>query len=66
MVYRGFGVGLFSVRPAAGNIESVCEVFYKLRYMGKLVLQPDLQQVVNPGGSRRRSFAAGVRMSIQL
>ena len=66
LVYHGFGVGLSSVRPAVGNIESVCELFYKHPFMGKFVLQPDLQQVVNPGGSGRRSFAAGVRMSIQL
>ena len=66
IVYRGFGVGLFSVRPAVGNIETVCEVFYKLRFMGKFVLQPDRQQVANPGGSGRRSLAAGVRLSIQL
>ena len=66
LVYRGFGVGLSSVRPAAGNIESVCEVFYKHRFMGKIILQPDLQRVVNAGGSGRRAFAVGVRVSIQL
>jgi porin len=66
LVYRGFGVGLSSVRPAAGNIESVYEVFYKHRFTEKIVLQPDLQRVVNPGGTGRRTFVAGVRVSVQL
>jgi porin len=66
VVYRGFGAGLTSVRPVAGNIETVYEIFYKHHVGGNILLQPDVQCVWNPGGSGRRSLVAGVRVLVRL
>jgi len=46
--------------------ETIVEVFYEAFLTPWLMLQPDLQFVLNPGGDGRDAFVAGFRFSIDL
>lgn len=66
------GVGVFHVRFSdEANLEkgteTVIEAFYHAQLFGFLFLKPDLQYVINPGGSSNPdALAVGVRFGIRL
>jgi porin len=49
---------------AAGQAETVFELFYRAELPRGLTLQPDLQWVTNPGGDGRNAFVAGLRLEV--
>ncbi len=65
----GFGQGFFSDRAAdfTEDYESVCEVYYRAYLRPWLVLTPDVQYVVNPGGAGAAdALVAGVRLQVSF
>ncbi len=66
-----FGVGLFHVRFSGEldlpkSTETVIEFFYKWHLFGFLSLKPDLQYIINPGGTYSDALAIGVRFGLSL
>jgi porin len=64
----GFGVFHVAFSDEAGfeeSHETVIELFYRAEVSGWLSLKPDLQYIINPGGTRSRdALALGVRAEI--
>jgi porin len=66
------GLGVFHVRfsEKAGvekDTETVVEAFYLLQFMGCLFVQPDLQYIINPGGTTNPdALAVGLRFGVSL
>ena len=48
------GIAASHVRPASGQSETVIDTYYKLNLGGKLLLVPDAQVFLNPGGNEKR------------
>ncbi len=62
-----FAEGLFSDRmPLAGNSEKACELYYSLALHEMLIISPDIQYIVNPGGNpdARDALAVGLRILV--
>jgi porin len=66
------GVGVFHVRFSdevnlEKDTETTVELFYVVRLLGCLFLEPDLQYIINPGGTTNPdSLAVGLRFGISL
>ena len=66
------GVGVFHVRFSdeanlAKDSETVVETFYVIRLLGCLYFQPDLQYIINPGGTTNPdALAVSLRFGISL
>ena len=46
--------------------ETAIEWFYKVRLTKYLMVQPDLQYILNPGGDGRNALAGGLRFEIRF
>jgi porin len=79
VVYRGLlaqrdsdvvGLGLsiadYSSRLAGFSTEDSVELFYKVNVTDKLIVQPDLRYVSNPGGVNDDTVVAGFRLGVEL
>jgi len=42
------------------------ELFYKAQLTPYIMVQPDLQYIVNPGGENRDAFVGGLRFEVLL
>jgi porin len=66
------GLGVFHVRFSdeanlAKDTETIVEAFYVVRLFGCLFLEPDLQYIINPGGTTNPdSLAVGLRFGLAL
>jgi len=67
------GIGMHHV-SLSGHVQSMeqrfsetaIEAFYKYQLTDFLSIKPDLQYIVNPGGTGRDAFVAGVRLEVSM
>ena len=61
----GVGVAHAIFTPHLGtNPETAIELFHKFQFSEFIVLQPDLQYIVSPGGTERDAFVFGLRHEV--
>ncbi len=61
----GVGVAHAIFSPQLGrNPETAIELFHKIQFSEFIVLQPDLQYIVSPGGTERDAFVFGLRYEV--